>query len=135
MNFRISIVLSLLLAVLGIAPAGVGAATGLSSAHGFAPDRVIVKYEGESRGRARELPPGVGVHAAARALSRDPAVDYAAPDYIATASAILESEVPNDPGTLSGLPGIPGGWVTKQWNFLPWEGTGTPLAPTSPGGI
>jgi serine protease len=43
--------------------------------------------------------------------------------------------VPNDPGTLTGLPGVPGGWVSKQWNFLPWEGPGTPTLPTSPGGI
>jgi serine protease len=43
--------------------------------------------------------------------------------------------VPNDPGTLTGLPGVPGGWVAKQWNFLPWEGASTPLRPTSPGGI
>ena len=30
---------------------------------------------------------------------------------------------------------MPGDWVSKQWNFLPWEGTGTPVLPTSPGGI
>ena len=30
---------------------------------------------------------------------------------------------------------MPGGWVYKQWNFLPWKSDGTALLPTSPGGI
>lgn len=134
MNRRFTIALALFLPALCASPSA-HAATGIAAAHGFAPHRLIVKFDGEARGRAQELPPGVGVLATARALRQNPAVEYAAPDYIATASALLPSEVPNDPGTLSGLPGIPGGWVTKQWNFLPWEGPGTPLAPTSPGGI
>jgi serine protease len=115
--------------------ASAAAATAVSPAQEFAPHEVIVKFDGERFGRARELAAGVGVREAAAALRRDPAVDYAAPNYIATASAAEEPSVPNDPGTLSGPPGVPGGWVTKQWNFLPWEGPGTPLLPTSPGGI
>ena len=136
---RPTIALALLVAGLGAAalartataPARQVAAVG--PAHGFAPHRVIVKFRGEGVGRARALAPGVSPLAAAQALRRDPAVAYAAPDYLATASAT--SVIPNDPGTLTGLPGVPGGWVTKQWNFLPWEGTGTALVPVSPGGI
>jgi serine protease len=44
-------------------------------------------------------------------------------------------EVPNDPGTISQPPGPPGGWVDKQWNFLPWQGVPASLLPVSPGGI
>jgi serine protease len=134
MNLRLSIALALLVALLG-AGSPARAAIGVGHAHGFAPHRLIVKFAGEARGRVQALPRGVGVLAVARALGRNPAVEYAAPDYIATASGTLQSEIPNDPGTLSGLPGVPGGWVTKQWNFLPWEGPGSPLEPTSPGGI
>ena len=134
MNRRLTIAFALLLAALG-AGTPARAATAISPAHGFAAHRLIVKFEGEPRGRALTLPPDAGVIATARALRKDPAVVYAAPDYIATASAIVPSMVPNDPGTLTGLPGVPGGWVDKQWNFLPWEGPGTPLVPTSPGGI
>src|SRR5262249_40524024 len=103
--------------------------------HGFVPHQVIVKYRGGTGPRVRHLRDGVGVLAAARALRSNPAVEYAAPDYVATASGLLPTEVPNDPGTLNTFPGIPGNWVTKQWNFLPWEGPSTPLLPTSPGGI
>jgi len=134
MNRRLTIAFALLLASLG-AGTPAPAATAISPAHGFAAHRLIVKFEGEPRGHALALPPGAGVIATARALRENPAVAYAAPDYIATASAIFPSMVPNDPGTLTGLPGVPGGWVDKQWNFLPWEGPGTPLVPASPGGI
>ena len=40
-----------------------------------------------------DLPQGVGVPAAEQALSANPAVAYAVPNYVAHASAI-----PNDPG-------------------------------------
>jgi serine protease len=61
----------------------------------------------------------------------------AAPNYVARAAIVpsAEREIPNDPGPISGGPGPPGGWVTKQWNFLPSEGEATPLLPTSLGGI
>jgi serine protease len=64
-------------------------------------------------------------------------VAHAAPNYVAEAAIVppAEREIPNDPGPISGSPGPPGGWVTKQWNFLPWEGEATPLLPTSTGGI
>jgi serine protease len=61
----------------------------------------------------------------------------AAPNYVARAAIVplAEREIPNDPGPISGPPGPPGGWVSKQWNFLPWQGEATPLLPISPGGI
>ncbi len=64
-------------------------------------------------------------------------VARAAPNYVAKAAIVpsTEREIPNDPGPISGTPGPPGGWVMKQWNFLPWQGEATPLLPTSLGGI
>jgi serine protease len=117
---------------LGGAPAGARAAAGLAPARDFAPRQVVVKFRGERFGRAVPLPAGAGVRRAAAALRRSPAVAYAQPDYIATASTFY----PDDPGTLPPVePGLPEGWAQKQWNFLPWEGPGTPSEPTSPGGI
>jgi serine protease len=129
-----------LLAVAVAAPAS--AATGVSPAREFAPGQVVLKLKGAPRARVIDLAPGVGVRRAAVALRRSPQVAYAAPNYIATASAAgsKTSQLPsggiaNDPGPLSIPPGPPGGWVALQWNFLPWEGTGTALLPVSPGGI
>jgi serine protease len=56
------------------------------------------------------------VRESAAALRQNPAVDYAAPNYIATASTL---PIPNDPGTPPGVRGKPRGWVKRQWNFLP----------------
>ncbi len=88
--------------------------------------------------RTVRAPAGLGVRRTARALRRNPRVVYAAPNYIATASArsplLSASGVPNDPGQIDGT-GTPGGWVSLQWNFLPWEGVATQLLPVSPGGI
>ena len=137
MNRRIPTAAATLLAALALTPALVQAAA-VARAHGFAPHRLIVKLAKASKPRTVRLPRGARVRAAAAALQGDPAVQYAVPDYVATASASAEEPVsllPNDPGPISGLPGPPGGWVTKQWNFLPWEGVGTPLLPVSPGGI
>ena len=136
MNRRTTIALAIALLVTAAAVAGspAAAATGVERARSFVPHELIVKREGQRMPRTRELPGGVGVREAVAALRRDPAVDYAAPNFLATASA-TEGAIPNDPGTLTGLPGVPGGWVSKQWNFLPWEGPGTPVLPTSPGGI
>jgi serine protease len=80
----------------------------------FAPGELVVKVEGQPFGSAIELPAGIGVRAAARALRQKPGVAYAVPNYIATASAL-----PNDPGTPPGERGERGAWVRKQWNFLP----------------
>jgi serine protease len=118
-----------------VAPAAAGVAVGAE--HGFAPHQLLVKFRGGPT-KTIALPRHAGPRASAAALRRSPRVSYAIPDYIATASArhvTLAHEVPNDPGPIEGPPGPPGGWVEKQWNFLPWEGSPTPLLPTSPGGI
>jgi serine protease len=127
-----------LLAVVA-APAPASAAAGIAPARGFVPRQVVVKLEGRRSGRAVTLPPGVGVHEAAATLRGIAGVAYAAPNYIATASAreapLPSSGIANDPGPISGPPGPPGGWVSLQWNLLPWEGVATPTLPVSPGGI
>ena len=122
------------LAVAATAAAAAAPPAGVAPAREFAPRELIVKFDGDRFGRARPVPPGVGVLEAAARLRRNPSVDYAAPNHIATASAD-EAALPNDPGTILGAPGVPGGWVERQWNFLPWEGPGSPVLPTSPGGI
>jgi serine protease len=126
--------LALLAAGLLATPAA-AAATGLGQARGFEPREVIVKFEGEARGRVVRLPPGVGVREATSTLRRNPRVAYAAPNHLAHASAPPFEVLPNDPGPIEGPPGPPGGWSTKQWNFLPWESQGSSQVPTSPGGI
>ena len=134
----ISAAVVLLSAAIAVAPAG--AATGISPAREFTPGQVVLKLRGARRARIVELPFGVGVRQAAAALRHRPRVAYAAPNYIATASTsktppLPTSGIANDPGSLATTPGPPGGWVSLQWNFLPWEGTGTASLPVSPGGI
>jgi serine protease len=143
MNRRLTILAALVLpATLAAGSAGSAAAAGgktigIAPAREFAPRQVVLKFRAQRFGRAVVLPPRVGVRRAVAALRRDPRVVYAAPNYLATASAkttAVNPFVPNDSGSLSGL-GTPGGWTLKQWNFLPWEGDATPELPTSPGGI
>jgi serine protease len=137
MNRRLPTTAAIVFAVLAPAPAS-GHAAAVSRAHGFVPHQLIVKPYGAERARTVALSPEVDVREAAEALRANPAIAYAAPNYVATASATQEEPiglVPNDPGPLSGSPGAPGGWVAKQWNFLPWEGVATALVPISPGGI
>ena len=124
-----------LLAACAAAGSPAAAATRVGAAREFVTHQLIVKLADRRAASTRELPAGVGVRATAAALRDNPAVQYAAPNYIATASADEPTAIPNDPGTLTGLPGVPGDWVSKQWNFLPWEGIGTPVLPISPGGI
>lgn len=129
---------TLALLATGSAAAPAAANTAISPARAFAPGELVVKLEGQRHGRTVELPAGVGVRQAVRALRQRPSVAYAAPNYIATASRrqqLLEPGVANDPGPLSMPPGPPGGWVALQWNFLPWEGTDTASLPISAGGI
>lgn len=138
MNRRLPTAAATLLAALCLTPAPAGAATGIGPAHGFASHQLLVKFAASSTARTVALPPRVGVREAAVALRDSPQVEYASPNYIATASETTEEPVatiPNDPGPITGPPGPPGGWVLKQWNFLPWEGVATPLLPLSPGGI
>jgi serine protease len=133
-----------ILAALGLLAAAVAAtptvaATHISAGREFAPRQVVLRFKGQQSARTVGTPRGVGVREAAAALRRSARIAYAAPNYIATASAkaaaVTNSEVPNDPGPIADPPGPPGGWVSLQWNFLPWEGTGTALLPVSPGGI
>jgi serine protease len=133
-RYRTTLAALVLCGALATAATPAGAATGVSDAREFAPHQVIVKFKGQQHSRTVALPPRIGVRAAASSLRQGPAVEYAAPNYIATASA-SPPEVPNDPGSLIDTLGSVGGWVTKQWNFLPWESPGTAALPTSPGGI
>lgn len=119
---------TLLSAALAVAPAY--GRTGVSPAREFAPRQVVVKLRGAFTERTLRVPAGVGVQREAAALRRNPRVAYAAPNYIARASAL-----PDDPGPLARPPAPPGGWASLQWNFLPWEGTPTAALPVSPGGI
>jgi len=129
------------LALLAIGAVSAQAKTGLSQAREFVPRELVVKFEGQPAGRTLTLPAGVGVRRAAVALRGNPKVEYAEPNYIATASAV-EGEaglvVPNDPGTLGGASEAAatlGDWALKQWNFLGWEEAPNQDLPTSPGGI
>jgi serine protease len=137
---------TVLAAIAGSAAPRATAAIGLAPARGFAPRQVLVKVEGQLHGRAIRLPRGVGVREAARALRANPRVEYAVPNYIATASATTHAgtsaepsfELPNDPGTLGGPAEAAtplGDWTVKQWNFLPFEGVATADLPVSAGGI
>jgi serine protease len=124
-------------AALCLAPVSANAAS-LAPAHGFAPHQLVVKLAGVRAAKTMTLPNSVSVRTAASALRRRPGIVYAAPNYVATASATKSEtaiELPNDPGTIDLPIGPPGGWVDKQWNFLPWQGTAAPLLPISPGGI
>jgi serine protease len=130
-----------LLAAFAASAAPASAAPALAPAHGFAPRQVVVKFAGERLGRALPLPRGAGVDETAAALRANPRVDYAEPNYVATASAESEPsgfEIPNDPGTLEGASeaaAAAGDWTFKQWDFLPFEGAPTSRLPISPGGI
>jgi serine protease len=116
-----------------------GGEAGVADATGFAPGRVVVKFDGERRGRTLALPARTAVLTAARALRGNPRVAYAAPDYVASASAEAEPAfpLPNDSGTLEGAAEAStaaGGWAFRQWNFMPADDSGPGLSP-SPGGI
>jgi serine protease len=129
----------LAIVALSLAPPPAGAETALSSAHEFAPRRLLVKFEGERSGRRIALSPGTGVQRTARALRRNPNVAWAVPDYVASASAPSgEPFDPNDSGTLLGAAGSStsvGDWAYRQWNFLAPEPSSESSLPTSPGGI
>ena len=128
-------------AAVGLLAFGAGsaaAATAVSPAREFVPRQVVVKFEGQQRARTLALPAGTGVREAAAALRRNPGVAYAAPDYIATASATAGASfvLPNDSGALDGPSAVSasaGNWTFKQWNFLPWEESEGRLF--SPGGV
>jgi serine protease len=115
-------------------------ARGVAPAHGFAPRQLLVRLEGQRHGQAVRLGRGVGVREAARALRHNPNVVYAVPNYIASASALTPP--PYDPNDTGSLPGAApeassgsGGWIYKQWNFLPYDAADAGRLPVSPGGI
>ena len=78
--------LAALLVLLGASASHASAASGIGTARRFAPRQLVVKFEGESRGRTVGLPRGAGVLATARVLRAKPGVEYAEPNYAATAS-------------------------------------------------
>jgi serine protease len=113
------------------------AQTGVSPARGFAPRQLLVKFEGEHRGRAVALSAGASVERAAAVLRSNPHVVYAEPNFLASISATPLSFDPDDSGALEGTPeasSSSGGWAFKQWNFLAFEESAGGM-PTSPGGI
>jgi serine protease len=100
--------LALLLATALLAAAASAAEAPIEHA-AFVPGQLLVRFQGGSE-RLVDLPQGVDVATAERALGANPAVAYAVPNYVAHASSI-----PDDPGPA----GVPGGWQRTQWNFLP----------------
>ena len=88
---------------------------GQPSAHAegrFVPGEVVVGFE-DGRAKVLELPPRTRVGHAVHALERAPAVEFAAPNWIARAAL-----TPLDQGTSK----KPGGWQADQWSFLAGPG-------------
>ena len=132
--------LAVLLALLGATAAGAAAASGIGPARRFAPRQLVVKFEGEKRGRTVGLPRGAGVLATARALRARPAVEYARAELRRDRLGRRTRTV--RPRRLRarwkrprGRRRPPGGWAQKQWDLLHYTGTATAKLPTSPGGI
>lgn len=130
-GFKRTTVAALVAALATLVAAGGRDTTGAEAAAGvpepnFVPGEVVVRFEGEALPETVALPAEVGVREATRTLNGNPAIDYAEPNFIATASVW-----PNDPGTVPPKSGRRGDWIKKQWNFRPYEGNGI----TSPGGI
>jgi serine protease len=126
------------LAALAMPACGAAARMAVAPAHGFAPAQLLVRFDGQGKGRPVSLPANASVLSTAAALRRNPHVVYAEPNYIATASAVGgEPFDPSDSGTIEGAASTSeaGKWVFKQWNFLSPEGPETAQLPISPGGI
>lgn len=112
------------------------------SAPGFVPGEVVVRFKGAGD-RTVKVPTEIGVRPTVRALNRNPAVRYAAPNHIASISAFLPSDSGTmrparrtpPSGSLGVLPGQVGGWMTRQWNFLPYRAPEGSNQPISAGGI
>ena len=101
-------------ATLLAAPAAAPASTAVPGAGTFVPGELLVRFRERGQEREYELPAGVRVAEAARALDRNPEVRWATPNYIARASG--PGWIPNDRGEKSSPPR---GWQQLQWNFLP----------------
>ncbi len=94
------------------APHGVGVTAGGAE---YARGQVIVTVKGETEPRVIRIPAGSDPERAADRLEARPGIQNAQPNYIARISAWS----PNDPGLGLHRRGRAGGWVRKQWNFLP----------------
>jgi serine protease len=106
---RKAIATSILMLAAALLPAA-GATAAESPDHGaYVAGQLLVRFDGGGE-KLVDLPQGIDLGTAQRALDANPAVNYAVPNYIAHASGI-----PNDPGPA----GFPGGWQRTQWNFLP----------------
>ncbi|HEX8065223.1 MAG TPA: S8 family serine peptidase [Thermoleophilaceae bacterium] len=121
------------------------AAPSAAAGQGFAPDRVVVRYDdGTSRAARRdvqratgtgferrlpggtrtlEIEDGETVGETVAELRANPHVDYAVPDHRLTAAQLPPPFIPNDPGR-----GGPGGWQDLQWNFTGPFGVNAPQA-------
>jgi serine protease len=82
--------------------------------HPFVPGELLVRFRGRPPQREYQLPAGIGVRAAARALEQNPRVRWAVPNYVARAAS--PGWIPNDRGRKGAAPGA---WQELQWNFLP----------------
>lgn len=107
----------------------------------FVSGEVVVRFKG-GPDRTVEVPERLGVKQTVKALRKNPAVRYAAPNHLASISAFLPSDSgvmrpprPSDPSHANGATvGTAGGWMERQWNLLPYTET-TPGQPFSAGGI
>jgi serine protease len=96
------------------APAGAEPGSAAAEPGSFVPGELLVRFRDQGQEREYELPSGVRVGEAARALDRNPEVRWAVPNYVARASG--PGWIPNDRGEKASPPG---GWQQLQWNFLP----------------
>lgn len=82
---------------------------------GFVPGEVVVTVAGEAEPQTVEISPDVDPEAVAELLEERPGIEDASANYVAHTSGWR----PNDPGVNLRRRGRAGGWVHKQWNFLP----------------
>lgn len=94
------------------APEGVGVT---SSGAEYARGELVVTYAGEAAPQTVSIPPASDPEQVASRLERQPGVRDASPNYIARVSGWT----PNDTGRGPGRGGRVGGWMPRQWNFLP----------------
>jgi serine protease len=87
-------------------------AEGHAGAGDYMSGEVVVGFE-DGSSRVLDLPARTPVTSAARALERSPAVEFAAPNWIARTAL-----TPLDQGTR----GEPAGWQQDQWSFLAGPG-------------
>ncbi len=115
-----------------VARLAAGAATGVSPARGFVPRQVVVKFEGQRRGQHRRAA-GRGRRArAAAALRQQPGRRLRGAQLHRHGLGDSRCSKPGSPTTPAPLVEAPrarpAAGSRKQWNFLPWEGTGTRVA-------